>query len=89
MQYGVGRRDKVTAGRLIRAGVQVAIKAREITAGNFQAHDVPLFEDIARSPQIHRHFVDLVRIHQRLFFLRITIAHAENSVGQIRGKAFG
>lgn len=50
VQDRVSGRDKVAAGRLIPTGVQIAIEAREIAAGNFQAQDVALLEDIAGSP---------------------------------------
>src|SRR6266566_4226012 len=52
VQDRVCGRHKLAARRLIRAGVQVAIKAREIAAGNFQAYDVAPPKDIACSPQI-------------------------------------
>ena len=80
VQDRVCGRHKLAARRLIRAGVQVAIKAREIAAGNFQAYDVAPPKDIACSPQIHRNFVHLVWIQQLRLLLRITIAQAQNSV---------
>lgn len=42
----VGGRDKLAARRLIRAGVQVAIKPWKIAAGNLKAKDVPFLKSL-------------------------------------------
>src|SRR5687767_11811104 len=64
------------------ARVEVAIEAREVAAGYVDSNSVSGLEDVARSPQINRVFVDLARFNRLRAFGRITVARANDAVGQ-------
>ena len=73
----------------IASGVQVAVEARKVAAGNLQAQRVSFFEDIAGRPDVNVEFVYLPGRKQRRRLLRIAIAGAQNSFGQILREAVG
>src|SRR6266849_6083212 len=49
----IRRFDHARGAGLLFAGVQVAVEAREIAAGNFEPQLVAREENIARGPQVH------------------------------------
>ena len=73
----------------IAPGVQVTVETRKVAAGNFQAQRVSFFEDIAGRPDVNVEFVYLAGRDQRRRFLRVTIADAHNSFGQILRETVG
>src|SRR6266481_5237341 len=83
----IRRFDHARGAGLLFAGVQVAIEAREIAAGNFQPQLVAGEENIARGPQVHGDVIRLARIRQLRFFLRIAVAQPQNSARQILRKS--
>ena len=60
MENAVDRRSKLAGhfSRDLPAGVAVAVKAREVAAGNFQADAVARQEHIRRGPQVESDLVD-------------------------------
>src|SRR5262245_5069069 len=64
------------------ASVEVAIEAREVTAGDVDANLVSGLEDVARRPQINRVFVDLARLDRLRAYGRIAVTRANDPVGQ-------
>src|SRR6202140_5582698 len=73
--------------RLILARIQVSIKSREVAAGNLEPQFVSGQEDIARRPQINADVINLSRICEFRFLLRIAVAQAQNAFRQILGKS--
>ena len=71
------------------AGIQVAVKAREIAAGNFQADAVAGVEDVAGGPKIDGERIDLAGDERRGGGLGVAILGAEDSLGEIDGRAIG
>ena len=71
------------------AGIEIAIEAREIAAGNLQAQGVAAEKHVGGGPEIEGNFIDLARIHQGGVFRGTTIAHAQNALGKILGEAVG
>src|SRR2546423_14065139 len=47
------------------AGVQIAIEAREVAAGNFQTNPMARFKEVARVHWLQADFVDLAAFHPR------------------------
>ena len=65
MEDGVGGlHDSGVAGCAL-AGVQIAIEAREVAAGDFQANAMAFQEDVAGGPEIDLVLVDLARFNRR------------------------
>ena len=56
VKFGIGAR--------IAAGVQVAIEAGEVAAGNFQTDAMAGFEKVAGLPQLETVFVDSARLDE-------------------------
>ena len=61
---GVGGLDEVGACGGGLTGVQVAVEAREVAAGDFEADDVALEEDVAGGPEVDFVFVDLAGVEE-------------------------
>src|SRR6267378_7278501 len=69
--------------------VEIAIEAREIAAGNFQAQRVAAQKDVARGPKIEGYFVDLSRVHQNGMLGGSAVAHAKDTFGEILREPIG
>ena len=85
----IGRRDEPLCGRRLFPGIQVAIEAREIAAGDFQAQHVAFVEDIAGGPEVEIEFVDLAWVQELGFLGGIAVARADNSFSQVLREAIG
>ena len=72
---------------MIFARVQVAVKAREIAAGDFQPQPVTCQEDVACRAHFDSKLVSLTRIHHLRMFLRTTVAAAQDAVVEVTGKS--
>ncbi len=72
------------------AGVEVAVEAREVAAGYFEANDVAFEEDVAGGPEIDFVFVDFAGLEE---FCRagggFAIAGAQDSFGEVLHVAIG
>src|ERR1700731_2546185 len=69
--------------------IEIAIEARKIAAGNFQAQRVTAQKDVARGPKIEGYFVDLSRVHQNGMLGEPTVAHAKDTFGEILRESIG
>jgi len=67
----------------VQAGIQIPVKPREIAAADLEPQDVPLAKNIACGPEVEVKFVDLTRVHQFRFLLRIPVACANDSFSQV------
>ena len=85
----VGGFNHMRSTRLILTRVQVAIESREVAAGNLEPEFVPCKENVARGPKINGNVVDAPGISKFRFLLRIAIAQAQNTFGQILSKSVG
>jgi hypothetical protein len=61
---GIGGFDEGGVSRRGFAGVEVAVEAREVTAGYFEANDVAFEEDVAGGPEIDLILVDFARLEK-------------------------
>jgi hypothetical protein len=52
VQNYIGSRDKIAREFDLFAGIEIAVEAGKVAAGNFQAQDVTLQKDVARRPEI-------------------------------------
>src|SRR4051794_9259155 len=89
MQNCVGSGDKRAREFNFFAGIEIAIKARKVAAGNFQAQSVATQKDVAGGPEIKRDFINLPWVHQSGVLRRVTVAHAKNTFRQVLGKSVG
>jgi len=83
----VGRRYKLFARLRLLCRVQIAVKTREVAARNLQSQSVSLEKNVARGPQVNGEFVYVLGLQEVRLLLRIAIAGANDSFGQILGKA--
>ena len=65
------------------AGIRIAIKAREVAAGNLQPHAMSLQENIAGDSGVDRYLVGLPRTRQRRLVQRLAVAQPQNAIRQI------
>ena len=86
---GVGGRQHFRGGCLVFTGVEVAVEAREIAAGNFQAQAVAGEKDVASGPEVHRNVIDFARLGQFRPLNGIAITQAENALGQVLRESVG
>jgi len=89
VEYGVCGADEFFAGGLVGAGVQVAVEAREIAAGDFEPDDVALLEGVGGGPEVDGNFVDLIGIDEVGLFIGIAVTHAQDAIGEVFGEAVG
>src|SRR5437660_2018181 len=91
MQDGLLGDHRRIVGAEGSAGVEVAIPAREVAAGNIQADAMPDLENVAGRPQVDLILVRLARLDQRWSFsLReIAVARPDDAVGQILRETIG
>src|SRR5437660_10106569 len=68
MQDGLLGDHRRIVGAEGSAGVEVAIPAREVAAGNIQADAMPDLENVAGRPQVDLILVRLARLDQRWSF---------------------
>ena len=66
-------------------GVGVAVKAREIGRGDFQANTVPFEKNIARYAEVDFELVDFVRFEHLRVGKAIAVAGPEDAIAQIFG----
>lgn len=85
----IGRRDEMLCSRGLFPGIQVAIKAWEIAAGDFQAKHVSLLKDIAGCPEIEIEFVNLAWVEQGRFLVGVAVTRADDSFGQVLRETVG
>ena len=90
MVYGIVRNHKFRFVVVVPAGIQIAIEARKITAGNFHAQPVPGEKIIAEIDWLESDFVNFFRLHpDRRFVVAVAIAHALDVFNQIERTAIG
>jgi hypothetical protein len=70
-------------------GIEIAIEAREITAGNLQAQRVPVEKDVARGPEIDGDFIDLPGVYQSGVLGGSMVAHAQDTFGEVLREPVG
>src|SRR5258707_6379326 len=86
---GVGGGQHFCGGCLVFAGVEVAVEARKIAAGNFHAQAVAGEKDVAGGPEVYCDVVYFARLSQLRPLDRIAIAQAENAFGQVLRESVG
>ena len=75
-------RASAAAQRL--TAVRVHIEAGKVAAGNIDTNAVPFLEYIGRRERLYSYLVDLARLHQFLLLGRITVARANDTVGNVQ-----
>ena len=87
---GVGGFDEGGVSRGGFAGVEVAVEAREVAAGYFEANDVAFEEDVAGGPEVDFVFVDFAWLEEFCWACGgFAIAGAQDSLGEILHVAIG
>ena len=89
MMHRLHRRQELRLCRQGPPGIGIAVKAREVAAGDFQADTVPGLENITGGPQIDAVRIDLAGFKQCLVGRGLAIARPQNAVGQVLGKTAG
>jgi len=72
-----------------RAGIQIAIEAREVAAGDFEPDPVPALEQIAGRDQIDRELIRPAGFHQTAATRCVAIARPDNTFAEIGRIAVG
>ena len=70
-------------------GIQIAIEAWEVAAGNFEPDPVPTLEQIAGRDQIDRELIWTAGFHQSAATRRVPIARPDNAFTEIGRIAVG
>jgi len=82
--------DEISLIVVVAPGVEVAVEAREVTAGNFEPQPVAREEVIAEIDRLEGHFVYFSRLHpNRRLVVAIAVTHTLNVLNQIEGSAVG
>src|SRR5260370_30484599 len=87
MVNGLERRQCLRMGEEVVSGVGITIEPWKIARAHLKPNLMARFEDIRRSPQIDREFVNLSRTEHTRAFKRFTKTRPDNSVSQIPRKS--
>ena len=70
-------------------GIGIAVKAREIAAGNLQTNAMTGLKDIAGGPQVEGIGVDLARLDRLWTGRGLPLPRPDNAIREVLGKAAG
>ena len=68
--------------------IGIDVEMREVAARDVDSNAMPALEQVARRKCLDADSVDFARNHRRRLLPRVSIAHAQYSVGEIHRKAF-
>ena len=83
MEDGLFGRNQLSVYAEIVAAIWVAIKTREIAAGNFETDPMTATEKIGRDPKIDLEFFGLARFEQCKFVPTLSVTSAQNTITQV------